>query len=411
MSETWGDYEARINWLQMYSRSDENEVCRSPLSKRRPGMSSSTGRRRSVEYCECDIQYYEGDQNRTYSSSAKSFQPTGAELWPCSITRPRKRSENCTDDEELSAEAISFLNAQNDYFGPGGEYIADRIENDFDLRWDFKRARKICIAHLDVTQMNILDLHFACSRGRSLISFWRKFETLERPSQAAWDLAGQAGHLSFPEFFLYWRPDFAGPHVQLQTGSLSGGNIPPGVLWPRRWWKEALRRRNALLELKRNCGDNCLRYVDDLLARVQKHIDFIITVRNDEVLHQVVKRKTTRYLPTVLTRIDHFVRSGISPDSLDQDEVVYDNKYHRPMEIENLSRKSSAALEETCIRRLICSYFCLHEYVCSTIGAARLRFRAKDFHRYIIDLQTNLLASQNFYSEGPPQSICGGASN
>ena len=109
----------------------------------------------------------------------------------------------------------------------------------------------------------VQDLHFACSRGRSLISFWRKFETLERPSQAAWDLAGQAGHLSFPEFFLYWRPDFAGPHVQLQTGSLSGGNIPPGVVWPRRWWKEALRRRNALLELKRNCGDNCLRYVSN----------------------------------------------------------------------------------------------------------------------------------------------------
>ena len=43
----------------------------------------------------------------------------------------------------LSREAISFLNAQNDYFGPGGEYIADRIEQDFDLRWDYKRARTV----------------------------------------------------------------------------------------------------------------------------------------------------------------------------------------------------------------------------------------------------------------------------
>ena len=45
----------------------------------------------------------------------------------------------------LSREAISFLNAQNDYFGPGGEYIADRIEQDFDLRWDYKRARHVMI--------------------------------------------------------------------------------------------------------------------------------------------------------------------------------------------------------------------------------------------------------------------------
>ena len=47
--------------------------------------------------------------------------------------------------EGLSREAISFLNAQNDYFGPGGEYIADRIEQDFDLRWDYKRARIVII--------------------------------------------------------------------------------------------------------------------------------------------------------------------------------------------------------------------------------------------------------------------------
>ena len=116
-------------------------------------------------------------------------------------------------------------------------------------------------------------------------------------------------------------------------------------------------------------------------------------------------------MPRVLSRIEHFVRSGVSANSLDQDEVIYDNKYHRPMEIENLSRKSAAAVGEKCIRRLICSYFCLHEYVCSTIGAARLRFRAKDFHRYIIDLQTNLLASQNFYSEGSPRSISESSSN
>ena len=94
-----------------------------------------------------------------------------------------------------------------------------------------------------------------------MISFWLQFESLEKPSQVAWDLGGQAGHVNFPEFYLYWRPDFAGPHVQLQTGSLTGGYIPTGVVWPRRWWKEALRRRNALIDLRKNYGADSLKYV------------------------------------------------------------------------------------------------------------------------------------------------------
>ena len=138
-------------------------ACASPVSKKSRRTSSGRlyhvpeiqTRPVSCEHCACDVQYYEGDQNRTYSSSANSFIPTGAEIWPCGITMPRRDEDNCVDDEELSMEAMSFLNAQNDYFGPGGEYIADRIEQDFDLRWDYKRARQICIAHLDPTKMNL----------------------------------------------------------------------------------------------------------------------------------------------------------------------------------------------------------------------------------------------------------------
>ena len=172
MTEYWCEYEARINWLQMYERPNDasSEVteeatvqncdkiavdCTSPESKRRRSGSlyklpNVHTRPVSCEQCECIIQYYEGDQNRTYSSSATSFIPTGAEIWPAGII-----ADNCIDDEGLSAEALSFLNAQNDYFGPGGEYIADRIEKDFDLRWDYDRARQLCIAHLDPLTMNL----------------------------------------------------------------------------------------------------------------------------------------------------------------------------------------------------------------------------------------------------------------
>ena len=42
---------------------------------------------------------------------------------------------------------MAFLNAQNDYFGVGGEHIADNIELSLNFRWDMTRARELCIAH------------------------------------------------------------------------------------------------------------------------------------------------------------------------------------------------------------------------------------------------------------------------
>ena len=62
------------------------------------------------------------------------------------------------------------------------------------------------------------------------------------------------------------RPDMAGPHVQLQTGSLSGGNIPQGILWPRRWWREALRRRNAIQECRSLNGPDSISKVNQILT-------------------------------------------------------------------------------------------------------------------------------------------------
>ena len=58
----------------------------------------------------------------------------------------------------------------------------------------------------------------------------------------------------------------AGPHVQLQTGSLSGGNIPQGILWPRRWWREALRRRNAIQECRSLNGPDSISKVNQILT-------------------------------------------------------------------------------------------------------------------------------------------------
>lgn len=411
MSELWCEYEARINWLQMYQKTtyvEENEEdsgseadCNSPAMKRRRSGTSPyrEPRRRSAscEQCSCEIQYYEGDQNRTYSSSPKSFIPTGAEVWPSGITEPRRDEDNCVDDEDLSKEAMSFLNAQNDYFGPGGEYIADRIEQDFDLRWDYKRARQLCIAHLDPSKINLKDLHFACGRGRRLISFWAKFESLEKPSQQAWDLGNQAGHVNFPEFYLYWRPDFAGPHVQLQTGSLTGGNIPNGVVWPRRWWKEALRRRNALIDLQKYHGKDCLQEVDDLISNVQNYLTKILSVRNMEAMDEVVKVKTERHLKPVLERIRMFSNDQNDNLTIIDQLVNFDNNYHQPKEIDKLSRLDYSAGDESFTKQLTKSYFCLHEYLCSTIGAARLRFRAREFIHLKKDLENNLKASQQYY--------------
>ena len=51
---------------------------------------------------------------------------------------------------------MSFLNAQNDYFGSSGEYVADNIELNLNFRWDMKRARDLCIAHKCPDDFNLM---------------------------------------------------------------------------------------------------------------------------------------------------------------------------------------------------------------------------------------------------------------
>ena len=51
---------------------------------------------------------------------------------------------------------MSFLNAQNDYFGSSGEYVADNIELNLNFRWDMKRARDLCIAHKCPDNFNLM---------------------------------------------------------------------------------------------------------------------------------------------------------------------------------------------------------------------------------------------------------------
>jgi len=370
----------------------------SPAIKRRRSVKVQ---KRSVEceQCECVVQYYEGDRNRTYSSSPNSFVPTGAEIWPHRIITPWP-NEDCVEDEGLSTEAMSFLNAQNDYFGPGGEYIADRVEHDFDLRWDYNRARNLCIAHLDPEKMNLMDLYFACCRSSRLISFWSRFESLEKPSQVACDLGAQEV-VSFPQFYLYWLPGLAGPHVQLQTGSLTGGEIPKGVIWPRRWWKEALRRQNALMELRRIYGIDSLNLLQDLIQRIKGHLLNILTVKNIETMDEVVKSKTSRHLKTVLGKIRHYSCNvehiDESESSISKQAVDFDNQYHRPNEIARLAMRNVSDNVENPTKKLIKSYFCMHEYLCSTVGAARLHFVVDDFHYHKVAVERNLAASEEYY--------------
>ena len=82
-----------------------------------------------------------------WNSSEPHFEPTGSELWPDEVTKPKNFDLNCVEDDELDEEAMAFLNAQNDYFGVGGEHVADNIELNLNFRWDMTRARELCIAH------------------------------------------------------------------------------------------------------------------------------------------------------------------------------------------------------------------------------------------------------------------------
>jgi len=403
MSELWCDYEARTEWPGLNFETAEEDS--NPNIKRRRSRSKDSRRDQrdrettrkiveAVEECECDIQYYEGDQNRTYSSSINSFIPTGAEIWPRSITE-----YNSDADSGLSREAISFLNAQNDYFGPGGEYIADRIEQDFDLRWDYKRARQLCIAHLNVEKMTLIDLYFALSRGIRLISFWLQFESLEKPTQVAWTLGGQAGHQHFPEFYLYWRPDMAGPHVQLQTGSLSGGNIPQGILWPRRWWREALRRRNAIQECRSLNGPDSILKISKLFERAKKHIERILVEKNVSIFDQVLQRSCSRALPEVSKKIQSILGRVFERDTIRNDRQIvnFGHQFHQPNEIFKLSQKRYGQIDFSSVRQMTLDYFCLHEYLCSTAGAARLKFCGGDLARLVEKFSTSLSESENYF--------------
>ena len=51
---------------------------------------------------------------------------------------------------------MSFLNAQNDYFGSSGEYVADNIELNLNFRWDMKRVRELYIAHKCPDDFNLM---------------------------------------------------------------------------------------------------------------------------------------------------------------------------------------------------------------------------------------------------------------
>ena len=57
-------------------------------------------------------------------------------------------------------DAMSFLNAQSDYFGSCGEHIADNIELSLNFRWDMSRAREMCIAHQNPDTFNLIVSNF-----------------------------------------------------------------------------------------------------------------------------------------------------------------------------------------------------------------------------------------------------------
>jgi len=324
MSELWCDYEARINWLQMYSmppmiipstvdddepaparthkRRKNEEDPLSPRSKRAARCTLMADRSLSVDavdtvatvppppppppqfrsgqcdQCPAEIQFYRGAANRTYSSEPH-FEPTGSELWPDEVTKPKNFDLNCVEDDELDEEAMAFLNAQNDYFGVGGEHVADNIELNLNFRWDMTRARELCIAHKCPNDFSLMDLYFAVVRGRKLLTYLSQFERLDDAVNTALSIGRQNGHANtYPQFYLFWRPDLAGAHVQLQTGSLQGAYIPFGAInWPRRWWREALRRSTALQELKQVMGCD-LKQVKPRCCSLHFFTDYLYTL-------------------------------------------------------------------------------------------------------------------------------------
>ena len=119
-------------------------------------------------------------------------------------------------------------------------------------------------------------------------------------------------------------------------------------------------------------------------------------------MNEVVRSKTSRHLKTVLDRIQRYSNDMDSTDPAEADPerfINFDHKYHQPLEIESLSTTLINELidDGSHTKRLIMSYFCMHEYLCSTIGAARLRFRAETLNQLKTDVELNLLASQDYY--------------
>jgi len=376
MSELWCDYEARINWLQMYSmpspmiipstqvdddddddvepvsgrthkRRKNEEDPLSPRSKRaarcstrqmdraEPSTSDDTVddetdveslppppppppqlRSGQCDQCPAEIQFYRGQANRTYSSEPH-FEPTGSELWPDEVTKPKNFDLNCVEDDELDQEAMAFLNAQNDYFGVGGEHVADNIELNLNFRWDMTRARELCIAHKCPDDFSLMDLYFAVVRGRKLLSYLSQFERLDDAVNTALSIGRQNGHANtYPQFYLFWRPDLAGAHVQLQTGSLQGAYIPFGAInWPRRWWREALRRSTALQELKQVMGCD-LKQIDSLMSEILSHINDLLTRGASSALDHVLSNTYNQQLyPVVKLITQHATKASPHADN------------------------------------------------------------------------------------------------
>lgn len=136
---------------------------------------------------------------------------------------------------------------------------------------------------------------------------------------------------------------------------------------------------------------------------MQRHITNILTVKNIETMDKVVRSKTSRFLKPVLTRIRRFSTDFYSTDNTkihtNERLVNFNHKYHQPMEIERLSTQHHEGHDNdhSCVKQLIMAYFCMHEYLCSTIGAARLRFKATELNRLKMDLERHLEASQQYY--------------
>ena len=57
----------------------------------------------SCDQCPVEVQYYRGAANRTYSSEPH-FEPSGSELWPDEVTKPKDFSLNCVEDDGLDQE-------------------------------------------------------------------------------------------------------------------------------------------------------------------------------------------------------------------------------------------------------------------------------------------------------------------